>query len=148
MSSTVENESGTTRLADQYIAEEVLAERVRQDERWGEQNHPDGTGAHWANDWCGGLGGQFPGGAQGYADVARACCQAAAADGQLTFRHIFFEEIAEALAEDEPARLRAELIQAAAVAQAWIAAIDRRTNPVRRAFRIVELPADPPEERS
>jgi hypothetical protein len=36
--------------------------------------------------------------------------------------------VAEALAEDDPTLLRAELIQVAAVAVAWVEAIDRRTT--------------------
>lgn len=95
---------------------EVLAERARQDERWGEQNHPDGTG-------------QYPETIS--ADVARMVCQSAAEGGYLDWLHILREEVAEAFAESDPAQLRAELVQVAAVAVAWIESIDRRTAPAK-----------------
>lgn len=96
---------------DSYIAEEVLAERHRQDVRWGEQNHRDGTGG------------------EQYVDMAykaKESCDAATAYGDLTWADILLEEVTEALAETNTARIREELVQVAAVAQAWIAAIDRR----------------------
>jgi hypothetical protein len=97
----------------------VAAERARQDAQWGEQNHPDGTGARTAS-W----------GALVHAETAatdaRLRCQRAAKVGDLTWRHILNEEVAEAFAEGDPAKLRAELVQVAAVAAAWIEAIDRR----------------------
>lgn len=93
------------------ILAEIAEERARQDTKWGEQNHPDGTSR----------------GAAFLADRARRACQKAAAEGKVTWRHIFDEEWAEAFAEEDPAKLRAELVQVAAVAVAWIEAIDRRT---------------------
>ena len=93
------------------IAEEVLEERKRQDGLWGEQNHQDGTGG---------------------IDFERACdrireeCVAAFNTGRGTWRHILLEEVAEACAEHDPSRIREELVQVSAVAQAWIEAIDRR----------------------
>lgn len=87
-------------------ARAVRDERERQDARWGVQNHPDGTG-HVTE-----------------AEVAEA---RKAADTDTTWARILFEETLEALAcapgSDE---LRGELVQVAAVAQAWIEALDRR----------------------
>jgi hypothetical protein len=94
------------------VLAEVAAERHRQDQRWGEQNHPDGTGPAWAGD----------------AALARKECKHAADSGDLSWRHILLEEVAEATAEQESVRLRQELIQVAAVAVAWAQAIDRRTD--------------------
>lgn len=94
------------------IAKELLLERTAQDERFGEQNHPDGTGSE---------------GLQNFAAAARADADRAAADETLTWWMILREEFAEASAESEPAPLRAELLQVAAVATAWVEAIDRRT---------------------
>jgi hypothetical protein len=91
----------------------VAAERRRQDARWGEQNHPDGAGPAYAAE----------------ATRRRDECEQAAASGTLTWRHILLEEVAEAGAEQEPKRLREELIQVAAVAVAWAQAIDRRVQP-------------------
>ena len=94
------------------ILPEIAAERARQDAKWGEQNHPDGTGnagdAHVAR-------------------LAKSWCDNAAKRGALTYRHILDEEVQEAFAESDPAKLRAELVQVAAVAVAWIECIDRRS---------------------
>jgi hypothetical protein len=94
----------------QTVLAEITAERQRQDARWGEQNHPDGTGPLFA----------------AQAVIMRTRTNNAAADGYLTFRHVLAEEVAEAFAESSPAALRTELVQVAAVAAAWIEAIDRR----------------------
>lgn len=93
------------------FAENVDQERQAQLAKWGEQNHPDGTGL--PGDW-------------GQADVARRLCKDAANGGTLTWRHILQEEFCEALAESDPDRLRAELIQIASVCAAWVTAIDLR----------------------
>ncbi|MFJ6386430.1 hypothetical protein ACIQJT_02355 [Streptomyces sp. NPDC091972] len=105
------------------VLREVLAERARQDERWGEQNHPDGTGPtiELLPGWP----------ARELADAARATCQLHADQGILTYRDVFGEEVCEALAENDPAKLRAELVQAVAVGVLWIEAIDRRRTQAR-----------------
>ena len=92
---------------------EVAHERVAQDRKWGEQNHPDGTGGAAAKAVC---------------EIVRAECDDAHRSGRGTWRHILDEEMAEAYAESDPAALRAELVQVAAVAVAWVEAIDRRQN--------------------
>lgn len=94
---------------------DVLAERDRQDELWGQQNHKDGTGSPWQQDMCA---------------AAKADCERASRVGSLTWRQILWEEVAEAFAERDPERLRAELIQVSAVAAGWAEAIDRRRNGV------------------
>jgi hypothetical protein len=94
------------------IIADVIAERRAQDAKWGEQNHPDGTGTTPLD--------------AGLADHYRDRCQQAFADGVGTWHDVLLEEVYEALAEHEPGPLRAELIQVAAVTLAWIAAIDRR----------------------
>lgn len=100
---------------------EVLEERQSQHARWGEQDHPDGTGP-LLRDPCGGW--YLTNGA--LADSARLHCHRRAAVGGVTWADIFREETREALAEADPARLRVELLQVAAVAAAWVEAIDRR----------------------
>jgi hypothetical protein len=100
------------------VLTEIGFERTRQDAKFGEQNHPDGTGLpiyqHAANR---------------YRDQA----DRNAASGVLAWRDLLLEEVYEALAEKDPIRLRAELVQVAAVAVAWIEAIDRRqTATVRK----------------
>ena len=113
-------------VADQWappstVLEEIAAERVRQDNKWGEQRTtPDGTGPRMP------VAGRLCYESEA-AEDARLSCQRAARDGDVTWRHILREEVYEAFAEADPAKLREELIQVSAVAVAWIQAIDRRT---------------------
>lgn len=89
---------------------DVAVERDCQRRRWGEQNLPDGTG-----DTAARLS----------ADAAKDMCSRAMKAGTVTWRNVLAEEVAEAFAEADPAKLRAELVQAAAVAVQWIECIDR-----------------------
>jgi hypothetical protein len=90
---------------------DVAAERAAQDALWGMQVLPDGTGAD---------------GAAAESDRARLETETASRAGTLTWRHVLAEEVLEAFAESDPKRLRAELVQVAAVAVKWIQALDRR----------------------
>ena len=101
---------------------DVLAEREAQDAKWGEQNHPDGTGPdrHLMNYW--------PLSTSQLCKAARNRTDWAAKMGVVTFADILLEEVFEALAEDDPSALREELVQVAAVAVQWVEAIDRRTE--------------------
>ncbi|MEU0354918.1 hypothetical protein [Streptomyces cyaneofuscatus] len=96
------------------FAEAIDAERTRQLAKFGEQHHPDGTGDDHQRQM---------------ADLARIDCQAKFAAGQGTWANVLFEEVREALAEGDPAKLRAELIQTAAVCAAWVHDLDSRTEP-------------------
>jgi len=109
---------------------EVQAERVRQATKHGDRSHlPDGTAPDAILE-------DLPAAYQNtvraddLAQWAKARTQAASqresGDWSLTFEHILTEEWAEAIAESVPAKLRAELIQVAAVAVQWVQAIDRR----------------------
>jgi hypothetical protein len=89
---------------------EVAAERERQERKFPSQELTDGTGSQYRS----------------RADAARAACDFAAQTGELTWSHILEEELAESLAEADPAALRVELMHTAAVAVRWIEAIDRR----------------------
>lgn len=108
---------------------ELRAERARQTAKHGDQAHlPDGTGplcilrdipayenaarADWLATWA--------------KHRTKAASQNEGGDGTITFEHILTEEWAEAIAEDDPSALRAELIQVAAVAIQWVEAIDQR----------------------
>lgn len=99
------------------VLAEVEAERERQDQKWGEQNHPDGTG------------GRDPIRDDGTSRIAIAAWAKNRTDSMLaaecTYEAILTEEWAEALAETDQAKLRSELIQVAAVAVAWVEKIDR-----------------------
>lgn len=98
--------------------EEVRAELARQDAKWGEQNHPDGTGPDvvWA----------YTGPAAYVADSARSTVEQLATAGHVTWQDIFLEEVAEVFAEGSPDRLLDELLQVEALARQWRLAIRRR----------------------
>jgi hypothetical protein len=96
------------------IYDEISTERDRQDAKFGEQNHPDGvdtdeTSIMIANQW-------------------RDMVNQRLADGTVTWMDILFEEAYEAGVEADPAKLRAEVVQIAAVAVAWLECIDRRST--------------------
>jgi hypothetical protein len=95
------------------IVTDVLRERDAQDAKFGVQDLPYGTGDEWL---------------QAMADVSRNECDEAFAAGQGTFRHVFLEEVYEAMAETDPVKLRAELIQAIAVGVKIVEAIDRKAS--------------------
>ncbi len=95
----------------------VWRERARQDEKFGEQNLPNGTGsAGW--------------GIQ--SDLAKHNCDRAMKQGLHTWRHVLTEEVYEAFAETDETKLKAELIQVAAVCKAWIQCIERAESKRRR----------------
>jgi AcrR family transcriptional regulator len=118
------------------VAADVRAERARQDAKWGEQNHPNGTGpdSHPLADFPFAITTGTPvrqvetWTASEIADAAKANCEIAADQTGVTWTDILLEEVFEALAEDDPAKLRTELVQVAAVAQQWVEAIDRRAS--------------------
>jgi len=95
------------------VVAEIQAECARQDIKWGEQNHPDGTGGALRVSAAG---------------AAKYLTDSAARSGSVTWRHILIEECCEAYAETDPVKLRAELVQVAAVAVQWVEAIDRRAG--------------------
>lgn len=109
----------STKTAD--VLHEVARERKAQDAKWGEQNHPDlweETEAQAAS-------------ARAYATQVADNFRKQNDDPEQTtdFAGILGEEFWEVVAAtDDPAALRAELIQVAAVAVAWIEAIDRRKS--------------------
>lgn len=93
------------------VIQEVIYERWMQVQKWGVQNHPDGTDARLFHR---------------EADSYRTMCDTKAELGCLTWSDILLEEVYEALAEEDPLRLEAELVQVAAVCTAWIEASRRR----------------------
>ena len=113
------------------IEGEIREERLRQDAKWGVQNHPSVDR----------MLAERPGGctpermAEEYeipsAERAQALCQDAAGNGDCTWAHIAVEELSEAVeaAVTSEARCREELVQLAAVVKAWIECIDREARP-------------------
>lgn len=101
------------------IFDEIEAERSRQDAKWGEQHHPDGTDKlKWAVE----------------ADVAKVKFEEYQRKHiEPTWQMILDEEVLEAYCEYSGSgtprhadKLREELIQVAAVVVAWIEDIDSR----------------------
>ena len=91
---------------------EVIAERVRQDAKFGDQSGlPDGTGT--PEDIA-------------VADYKKKLNNMLAEGGVISWCDILHEEMLEVAAEKDPAKLREELVQVAAVAVAWIEALDLR----------------------
>jgi hypothetical protein len=111
---------------------DVTQERSAQDEKWGEQNHPDLVSSMNPGDPSELLFRErdrkrF---AQ-YRDEFRRAVNAAAENGTSDWTGIFLEEVYEAVSESDPAKIRAELVQVAAVAIQWVEAIDRRSEVTR-----------------
>lgn len=99
------------------VCADVIRERVRQVAKWGNDSandHPDGTGREHDR--------LRAAEAQAFTDWL------AQVPGRVTWRAILAEEVAEAFAETDPEKLRAELVQVAAVAVKWVEAIDRRAE--------------------
>lgn len=116
------------------ILDEISAERDRQIAKHGDQSRlPDGTGpdvrplaaivdnahAQASAPWL----------AERAKQVTDSRSQSKG-NGKVTYRDILTEEVFEAFAEDDPAKLRAELIQVAGVAVQWIEALDQRPRQV------------------
>jgi hypothetical protein len=107
------------------VLEEISHERGRQINKHGDQSHlPDGTGddRHLVR-----LTELPTYGTLSY--VARATTDEHAqrgGTGTVTYADILVEEVFEALSESDPSRLRAELVQVAAVAVQWVETIDKR----------------------
>lgn len=109
---------------------DVMKERNRQDEKWGEQHHPDGTGPGATL-----FGRTFSGMARDLKAInderASHGVEWDTRAGRLVpsvplWSLILLEEVYEALESDDPAHLREELVQVAAVAVNWIEDIDSR----------------------
>jgi hypothetical protein len=110
------------------IIYQILLERLKQNEKWGEQNHPsvdpvltDRPGGCTPERMCENY--DLP--SENYAKNA---CNIATKNGKLTYAHIAVEEMCEVVsAPDDDAR-REELIQLGVVVMQWIECIDRRMN--------------------
>ncbi len=98
--------------------QDILDERYRQDQKWGEQNHPDGIDPRMT------LSTGIP-----VADLAtrqRELVDQQAKDGRTNWADILLEELYEAFAEECEICRRDELVQVAAVLVNWIEAMDRK----------------------
>ena len=109
------------------ILNEIVAERIRQDKKWGEQNHPI---VRMPNDHVSNISILYA-----YwhrAERARTFCDSEFANDRGDWGMILVEEVTEALAEGAAGNMekcKAELIQVAAVAVAMIECIERGKVP-------------------
>lgn len=117
------------------VLSDVRAERARQFARYGtNEDLLDGTGPQV--EWLGDVGGSAVD-IEGY---LRKNYEAHETEfGKPTFRHLVAEEVAEAFQENNPKRLREELLQVAALAVSWIEKIDARV-PEWRDLDVTENP--------
>lgn len=100
------------------VAVEIIAERGRQDAKWGAPHDvANGTGTAQTL-----LGHTF----DELARMLQAAVDRAAEMHESTMAAVLLEEVFEALAESDDAKLRAELVQVAAVAAKWVQIIDAR----------------------
>ena len=94
------------------VVDDVIAELHRAIDRWPDTDaYPDGTGG---------------GGRETWRTLAQNSCDRAYREGRCTWTHVLDEEASEALADTDPVKLRAELVQVAAMAIRWATAIDAR----------------------
>lgn len=110
------------RMSTERVLQEVLQERQRQDAKWGQQNHVIVTERPYLD-----AGGPKDT-REVYFDKAEQYKHFNDQDnqhGSLGWDHILLEEVFEALAEQDPAKIREELVQVAAVAVAAIESLDR-----------------------
>jgi hypothetical protein len=91
------------------VLAEVSVERFRQLDKWGVQHRENGTGGPVMRDM---------------AEDMRDRCNYLAGHGGADWGAVLLEEVYEAMAEDDPAALRKELLQVAAVCAAWVEDID------------------------
>jgi len=97
----------------QGVLRDVLDERAYQHGKWGKQEHPNGTSEVKYT---------------GMMQMAQAMCNKRADDGSITWFDILQEEFYEAASCEIKEDLRAELIQVAAVAVAWIEMLDEQID--------------------
>ena len=107
------------------ILEEIRIERTKQDQKWGEQNHPcldqvllNRKGGCTPMRMCEEY--EIP--SEGR---AKKKCDIAFKNGTGTYAHIAIEEMSEVVSAFSIEKRREELIQLAAVCVAWIEKIDR-----------------------
>ncbi|MGZ0067839.1 hypothetical protein [Microbacterium arborescens] len=117
-------------VTDAAILSDVADERDRQDAKWGAPvDHPDGSGPEEMVLLEMGFHAAEYRTAGDLAEMAQLACRSAF-DGRGsrpgTWADILLEEVFEALAEDDPEKLRTELVQVAAVSVKWARMIDAR----------------------
>jgi hypothetical protein len=112
------------------IVADVVHERRMQDQKWGpidekQVDKPDGTGELWRH---------------AALDLETAGHMTTRPGATQTWSEILMEEALEANVETDPVRLRAKLIQVAAVACKWVQVLDMRKTRVEARTEGIHLP--------
>lgn len=107
----------TTLARTRVILELVFEERAAQEARYGRANQEiedgSGPGARWLGPYTGASAAEIQEGLRrDYEDFEDEA-------GRPTWVHLVREEVAEAFEEDDPERLKAELVQVAALCVSW-----------------------------
>lgn len=100
------------------VIEDVLKERLRQIDKWGEQTHPDHVGPLL----------RLAGGRRSNAEMATILKVFNDRHKNPYWSLILAEEFFEAVESEDPERLRQEPIEVAAVAVAWVEDLDTRSR--------------------
>lgn len=106
----------TDPLATERVLQEILAVRTDQDTTWGRENLPNGTGPLLM------VMGRRAG---AWAALLRQDRQAADVRGNTTWVDLALEQLLTAVAQDDPVKLRTELVQLAVDITGQIECIDR-----------------------
>jgi len=108
------------------IVAELVEARKHSDEKHGALGQPPPPGHQAPLTYKDGTGGQTY---REMCKIAKSNCDLAHAVHSQQWALVLTEEVMEAFAEEDPAKLRAELIQVATVCIKWIQAIDMRSKP-------------------
>jgi hypothetical protein len=126
------------RVATRTVLAELEQERRNQDAKWGEQNHPVRWPESTYEDRLHYLA-QAELWKKRNAERVRLANEAGATpDRNCSWDGILLEEVYEALAEGDPAAIRAELVQAGAVIVAMIESLDRNWPKSAHGLPVVE----------
>lgn len=118
--------NATQAIHNAGVLQEVAREVGAQHDKWGEQNHPNGTAPFKILMDAEPV--PNPPTFRKLAEVARRNCDFWHKDGAGSWADILLEEVFEAMAEEAPDALRTELVQVAAVCVSWIGSIDRASE--------------------
>lgn len=105
------------------VTRQVWEELRRAEAKFPGQHLPNGTGTNWIDQIRPAYGWEGLEAVHA-AHLARHECKRATRTDRLTWLHVLRENVAESFAETDPAALRAELVQVAAVAVRWVMDID------------------------
>ena len=113
----VRNVPDDEHISTEDVLDDVMSERLRQIQLWGHQSLQDWTGPDRSYINLGVNSG-----------IVKRLQHFNDTYGQPSWAHVLLEEVFEALSEEDQKKLRAELVQVAAVAVSWVEDIDRQNG--------------------